>query len=118
MRLSHYAIFELLINFFKRIAGFSLKKFAAEAAYGVYVFHWMVWPAVLWAYLWLVGGVFGKLPEDFKFEWATDKTLASPTKLTAPVMIGGWVWTVVVSNLILWPGSYLIRKIPTVDQVL
>jgi len=98
--------------------GFSavpMKKFLSEASYGVYVFHWMTWPMVLWFYL-----AFIDRPADLQFFKASDRTFVSDSRegWSGWSFFGAWIFVVLVSNALLWPFAFCIRKIPGVDQVL
>jgi len=96
----------------------------SEAAYGAYLLHWVLWPAVLWAFLKLVLGSGPSLlgdgdGQELRFKMCSDRTMASDTKLGQLTMFAAWGWTVVVTNLILWPLALLLRRvIPGADQVL
>lgn len=136
---STYANFEL--------PGF-LKSMSSEAAYGVYVFHWLVYPLVLWFFLYFFLPAFyrggegatnsgevdtnavvgtnpatnanqGAVNPPLTFFWCSNQVFASDTRLPQGGLVLAFLWTVVVTNGLLWPGVWFLRKwVPGVDKVL
>lgn len=98
------------------------KKLFSEAAYGAFVFHGLLWQLVLWAFLsWIFPSMNAKLGDgavNLQFGLCSDMTIGSSTEIPQGILVFSFLWTVVITNLILWPGVFMLRKIPGVDQVL
>lgn len=90
-------------------------RFFNEAAYGVYVVHAAVWPLVSYAYVGMLRasgtrvGFYFCISNGMPYTW----NFLSEAQLAL-----GWGWTAVVSNLVLWPSMFLLRKLPGFNQVL
>ncbi|CAD7937189.1 unnamed protein product [Amoebophrya sp. A25] len=95
------------------------KKAMGEAAYGVYLLHWVVWPLFLWA---LLAGLYHRImdPEVDKLEFkiCADRMFAADGPFSPRFKYGLFFLTLFCTNALLWPLCYYLRKIPGLDKVL
>ena len=90
-------------------------RFFNEAAYGVYIVHAAVFQLVSYAYVGLLRATGTNVGFFF---CPTNGVPYSSTSLSESQLALGWLWTAGLSNLILWPAMYYLRKLPGFDQVL
>jgi len=105
-----------LIQLFAVYGNFSNKtsQFFSEAAYGVYILHAAVWPVVSYTYVLLLraGDV------SVSFSQATDGMIVSSDDIGTWLVVLGFLYTFFISNLILWPMAFFLRKLPGLRNVL
>lgn len=105
-----------LIQLFSVYVNFSNKttQFFSEAAYGVYILHAAVWPVVSYTYVLILraSGV------SLSFTEATDGVVVSSDDIGTWRVALGFLYTFFVSNLILWPLAFYLRKLPGLRNVL
>jgi len=91
-----------------------VSKFFSESAYGVYILHPVVWPMISYTYVLLLraGGV------SISFSVATDGQVVSPDDIGTWRVVLGFLYTLCISNLILWPLAFYLRKLPGLRNVL
>ncbi|CAD7966065.1 unnamed protein product [Amoebophrya sp. A120] len=101
-----------------------VKKALGEGAYGVYLFHWMVWPLFLWMFLYLfypskiLMSDEQAAGENLEFLVCADRMFAAKGPVSQPLMGVLFLLTLLATNLILWPACFYLRKIPGLDKVL
>jgi len=89
-------------------------KFAAAAAYGVYILHFQLLGLWQMAYVAMTSGVwkdydYGKnLPEN-------DETFMESVK---GVILGSWFWVFGITVLTTWPFIYYVRQLPGLRNVI
>merc|ERR1712039_196844 len=90
----------------------TISKFFSDAAYTVYLIHpWVVVP-VVWSYILVLESLF-----HVKVEFQ-DKGSVSDTPLGSDCLIWlGWIYVAVLSQLIVWPLAWAVRKFPLLNQV-
>merc|ERR1712232_134386 len=105
-----------LIQLFSVYVNFSNKttKFFSEAAYGVYILHAAVWPVVSYSYVLILraSGV------HLSFARTTDFQVVSSDDIGTWRVVLGFLYTFFISNLILWPLAFYLRKLPGLRTVL
>merc|ERR1712224_245485 len=99
-----------VIELFSAYGNFNNKvsRFFAEAAYGVYILHPVVWPMISYTYVLMLraGGV------SMSFSVATDGRVVSSDDIGTWRVVLGFLYTFCISNLILWPLAFYLRKLP------
>merc|ERR1712187_115744 len=104
-----------MLDFFSRFFGNTsrLSKLLSTAAYTVYLIHPFVWSLVLWSYV--------KILETMGFTLLFEMVGDTPTNqapLSAVVLAEGWLYTVLLSLIVLWPLAWCIAKLPGLRKVL
>jgi len=89
-------------------------QFFSEAAFGLYIIHPLVWPVVSYTYVMLLRAADVQL----SFSYATDIQLVSSDDIGALRLMLGFFYTLSISNLILWPTAFYLRKLPGLRHVL
>jgi len=107
----NFAMLDFFGHYFGKTS--NLSKFLSSAAYAVYLIHPLVWSLVAWS--------FAKMLEAsgfvLQFEMVGDMP-TNRTPLPVYVIAVGWVYTVVLSQLLLWPLAWCIAKLPGLNKVL
>ena len=89
-------------------------KWAAGAAYTVYIIHPMVVVPITWTWVLILRA----LGEEVYFNTAASDT-TSTTQLSSDGFIwAGWFYVSIVSLAILWPLSAAVRRLPGLREVL
>eukprot|EP00928_Gymnodinium_smaydae_P074850 TRINITY_DN5786_c0_g1_i1.p1 TRINITY_DN5786_c0_g1~~TRINITY_DN5786_c0_g1_i1.p1 ORF type:complete len:527 (+),score=82.87 TRINITY_DN5786_c0_g1_i1:38-1582(+) len=88
----------------------SMSIFLSEAAYGVYILHPCVWPVVSWTYVLILRAK--------GYHVVVDSRLVSTSDIGTVALMLGFAYTFVISNAILWPLAYFVRKLPGLRHVL
>jgi hypothetical protein len=91
------------------------QKMAGESQYAVYVLQTIVTPAVMLTLLPILRA--GGHTVEFEFD-LSNGTFVSRNELPQWVIVGAWIYTVVLVTVISWPLGYLFRKLPLVKDVL
>merc|ERR1712232_390556 len=106
-----------LIQLFSVYGNFSNKtsQFFSEAAYGVYILHAAVWPVVSYTYVLLLRAISDEL---VFFSKARDGQIVSCNDIGTWRVVLGFLYTFFLSNLILWPLAFYLRKLPGLRNVL
>jgi len=103
------------IALFQKYANYQsvVSKFFSDSAYTVYLIHpWVVVP-VLWTYILLLDSLAG-----VKVEFG-DQSTVSTTSLGNDGWIWlGWVYVATLSQFIVWPLAWVVRKLPLLNKVL
>jgi len=89
------------------------QKMAGESQYAVYVLQTIVIPTVMLTLLPILRAA--GYTVEFQF---SDGAFVSHNELPQWVIVGGWIYTVVLVTVISWPLGYLFRKLPFVKDVL
>jgi len=92
-----------------------LQKMAGESQYAVYVLQTIVIPGVMLTLLPILRAAGYTVELEFDF---SSGTFVSRNELPQLVIVGGWIYTVVLVTVISWPLGYLFRKLPLVKDVL
>jgi len=82
-----------------------------QSAYAVYVFHEVIMNLVIWAWIVILQKAMGI---DLVFDEEGNNT----TPLSNGVIALGWVFVSVVTQLIVWPFAFFVRKLPILNQIL
>jgi peptidoglycan/LPS O-acetylase OafA/YrhL len=88
-----------------------LTAMLARAAYAVYIIHPPV--VCLMTYSWVGILASGAIHCDFPADGLT-----SPTPMPTGLIVAGWVYTVALSQLIVWPLAHYFRQLPVVRDYL
>jgi glucan biosynthesis protein C len=96
-----------------------LLKALAEAAYTVYIIHALVITSLTAAFV----AVYNKLYDENPIEFEDDDSETSETKLGGPGdgslhLFVGWIVVFVVTQLVVWPLSWWLRRLPGFKEVL
>jgi len=91
------------------------QKLAGESQYAVYVLQTITLPVVMFTLV-LILRTAGYTVE-FEFLQGSSP-VSSSSELPQWVIVGGWIYTVVLVTVISWPLGYLFRKLPFVKDVL
>lgn len=87
--------------------------FFSEAAYGVYIMHPLVWPVVSWTYVKILRTM------GYTLSFALcDGLVTSSDDIGVGAVACGWLYTLTLSNFILWPLAFYVRKLPGLRNVL
>jgi len=89
-------------------------QFFSEAAFGVYIIHPLVWPVVSYTYVMLLRA----MDVQLSFSYTTDMQLVSSDDVGTLRLVLGFFYTLSISNLILWPTAFYLRKLPGLRHVL
>jgi len=92
-----------------------LGKIMSEAQYGVYVLQTLIIPLVMWSYVLILEAAGHRL--DFSY-CAGFQAPVSSTVIGQELIVGGWLYTIALVNLILWPLAHFFRQLPGVRGVL
>merc|ERR1711920_667346 len=91
------------------------QKLAGESQYAVYVLQTISLPVIMYTLV-LILRTAGYTVE---FEFGKGNSpVSSSSVLPQWVIVGGWIYTVVLVTVIAWPLGYLFRKLPLVKDVL
>jgi len=91
----------------------TMSKFFSDAAYTVYLIHPLVVVPIMWTYILLLDSL-----SNVKIEFP-DQGSVSSTLLGSDGFIWlGWVYVSVLSQAIVWPLAWTVRKLPLLNQVL
>jgi len=102
-------LFSVYFNFTSKTS-----RFFSEAAYGVYIIHPVVWPVVSYTYVMILRA----MGVELTFSYATDMQAVSSDDIGAWRVALGFFYTFCISNLILWPTAFYLRKLPGLREVL
>ena len=82
-----------------------------QAAYAVYLIHPIVVTCVtsLWVYI---------LRNGFGIDLVFQTLLTSSTVLSGGMILFGWIFIVLLTELISWPLSFFVRKLPVLNQII
>mgnify|MGYP005694236487 CR=1 FL=1 len=82
-----------------------------QAAYAVYLIHPIVVTCVtsLWVYI---------LRNGFGIDIVFQTPLVSSTVLSGGMILFGWIFIVLLTELISWPLSFFVRKLPVLNQMI
>jgi hypothetical protein len=114
----------VLMDFFRRRFNFQgrTQKFFSDAAYTVYIIHPVVVTLIVWSYVVIVDACGANAMRDMG---STDGLGGSyPMRFVIESDAGegllwlGWFYTLVVSNMILWPLSYGLKQLPVLRDIL
>merc|ERR1712146_638639 len=87
-----------------------------QAAYAVYIIHPIVLSAVMGVWIYILRHGFGI---DVQFEEGTiPESFVSETPLSGGLIFLGWVFIVILTEAIVWPLSFFIRKLPVLNQMI
>jgi hypothetical protein len=89
------------------------QKLAGESQYAVYVLQTVVIPGVMFTLVLILRAA--GYTVEFEF---SNGILGSSSELPQWVIVGGWIYTVLLVTVISWPLGYLFRKLPFVKDVL
>jgi len=88
-------------------------KILSAGQYGVYVLQIAIIPLVMWSYVLILRANGYEI--DFSYcEW----TPVSSSFISQSHLLAGWLYTILLVNLISWPLAYIIRKLPGIKEVL
>jgi len=90
-----------------------LAKLMSEAQYGVYVLQTFIIPFVMWTFIMILEAAGHKL----EFVYCSGAPVSS-TDISQGLIVGGWLYTITLVNLILWPLAHFFRKLPGVRDIL
>jgi len=82
-----------------------------KSAYAVYVFHEVIMNLMIW--LWIV-----ILRKGMGYDLVFDEYGNNTTELSNGVIVLGWVFVSILTQLIVWPFAYFVRKLPILNQIL
>jgi len=88
------------------------QSLAGQSQYAVYVLQVIVIPGVMLTLLPILRAA------GYPVEFDADCFFVSSTELPQGVIVGGWLYTIVLVTLISWPLGYCFRKLPLVRDVL
>ena len=82
-----------------------------QAAYAVYLLHPIILVPVmdLWVYI---------LRSGFGIDVEFQPNNISDTELGGGVILLGWVFVVVLTELLAWPFAFFVRKLPILNQMI
>lgn len=89
-------------------------RFFNQAAYGVYVTHCLVWPIIQYAYLQVLKATTAIY---VRFTYCNSHIHAYTWVPTTQLVLG-FLFTAGLTNLILWPLMFFVRKLPGFNRVL
>lgn len=92
-----------------------LQKMAGESQYAVYVLQTIVIPSVMLTLLPILRAAGHTV--EFEFDFSSG-SFVGRNELPQWVIVGGWIYTVVLVTVISWPLGYFFRKLPFVKDVL
>jgi len=96
------------------------QKLASESQYAVYVLQTVVIPGVMFTLVLILRAA--GYTVEFEFLNGTlgssSDLVGSSSELPQWVIVGGWIYTVLLVTVISWPLGYLFRKLPFVKDVL
>merc|ERR1711920_140966 len=90
-----------------------LQNMAGQSQYAVYILQTIVTPGVMLTLLPILRAA--GYTVEFEF---SNGILGSSSELPQWVIVGGWIYTVLLVTVISWPLGYLFRKLPFVKDVL
>jgi hypothetical protein len=94
-----------------------LQKLAGESQYAVYVLQTVTLPGVMFTLVLILRAAGYTI--EFEFMSVNGGSpVSSSSELPQWVIVGGWIYTVVLVTVISWPLGYFFRKLPLVKGVL
>merc|ERR1712151_853286 len=88
-------------------------KILSAGEHGVYVFHHALILLVMWSYV-LILRANGY---EIDFSYSQGMPMSS-SFISQSLLLAGWLYTILLVNLISWPLAYFIRKLPGIKEVL
>jgi len=81
-----------------------------QASFAVYVFHELVMNLVMWLWIFI-------LKTGFGFDLVFDG-LSNTTDLPGWIIMLGWLFVSILTQAIVWPLAFFVRKIPPLNRIL
>jgi len=82
-----------------------------QAAYAVYILHVIIVPPVMALWVYILRSGFG-INVEFNLP-----PYASDTELGGGLILLGWVFVVVMTESVVWPFAFFVRRLPILNQI-
>lgn len=82
-----------------------------QSAFAVYILHELVINLVMWLWIWI-------LEKGFGIDLVFDEEGNNTTDLSNGIVVLGWIFVSILTQVIVWPFAFFVRKLPLLNRIL
>lgn len=82
-----------------------------QSAFAVYILHECVINLVMWLWIWI-------LEKGFGIDLVFDEKGNNTTDLSNGIVVLGWIFVSILTQVIVWPFAFFVRKLPLFNRIL
>merc|ERR1712019_153096 len=115
------ALIQFFHQYFNSTPPSKIAKSAGAAAYTVYIIHTLVYNVWIIAFIAILkaAGMTIWFSQEQPFLFGTiDPATGAPSMLPDGVIWAGFLWTLILSQLTVWPLAHYMRQLPVLNKIL